>query len=378
MLGERAVVGDVDPLEPLLAQADRQPAELGRHGQERAEQLQILRRHLRDVDRVRTSSPRSAAATCSATITPARSCASCVEAPRCGVTTTFGRPRMGPDVYGSSGNTSSAAPATCPERSASTSASRSTRSPRAAFTIRTPGLHQRDAVGVDQVPGLGRERSVQGDEVGLQQQVLERCGRDLELAAAIGRHERVEHDDPHPERPRAGGDQLADAAEADDAEHLVGQLHAAEALALPAPLGERGVRLGDVARDREQQAERVLGRGHHVRPGRVGDDDPAPRGSGHVDVVHPGPGPADHLQPAGVLEQVGRDAGRAAHDERVVGADPARERLRQRVQLDVDLELGAQELDSGRRDLLGDEDARHPDAKTSTARAAPAPGRGGR
>ena len=36
-----------------------------------------------------TSSPFSAATTCSAVITPARSCASAVEAPRCGVTTTF-------------------------------------------------------------------------------------------------------------------------------------------------------------------------------------------------------------------------------------------------------------------------------------------------
>ena len=39
---------------------------------------------------VETTPPVSAATTCSAVCTPARSCASVVEAPRCGVTTTFG------------------------------------------------------------------------------------------------------------------------------------------------------------------------------------------------------------------------------------------------------------------------------------------------
>ena len=218
-------------------------------------------------------------------------------------------------------------------------------------------LHQGDPVGVDQVRGLGRERRVQGDEVGLQEQVLERCGRHLQLPAAIGRHERVEHDDAHPERPCAGGDQLADAPEADDAEHLVRQLDAAEALALPAALDQRGVCLGDVAGQREEQPERVLGRRHHVRAGRVGDDDPAAGGRRDVDVVDPRPGPPDHLQPARMLEQLGRDTGRAADDQGVVGADPAGQSLRLREQVDVDLELLTQQLDPGGGDLLGDQHA---------------------
>ena len=41
---------------------------------------------------VETTPPVSAATTCSAVCTPARSCASVVDAPRCGVTTTFGYP----------------------------------------------------------------------------------------------------------------------------------------------------------------------------------------------------------------------------------------------------------------------------------------------
>ncbi len=86
-----------------------------------------------------TRPPSSAATTCSATITPARSCASSVEAARCGVTTTFGAASSGPE-YGSAEKTSIAAPATLPDSSAAISAGSSTSSPRAAFTMRTPSF----------------------------------------------------------------------------------------------------------------------------------------------------------------------------------------------------------------------------------------------
>ena len=85
-----------------------------------------------------TTPPVSAAVTCSAVTTPARSCASSVEAPRWGVTTTSSRSRIGWSVKGSSGKTSSAAPATLPDSRPSMSASRSISSPRAQLMIRTP------------------------------------------------------------------------------------------------------------------------------------------------------------------------------------------------------------------------------------------------
>ena len=67
---------------------------------------------------VETTPPVSAATTCSAVCTPARSCASVVEAARCGVTTTLGYENSGWSVIGSWLKTSSAAPATLPESSA--------------------------------------------------------------------------------------------------------------------------------------------------------------------------------------------------------------------------------------------------------------------
>ncbi len=59
-----------------------------------------------------TNSPSRASFTDRATARPALSCASRVEAPRCGVTTTPGRPKSGLSVVGSVAKTSMPAPAT--------------------------------------------------------------------------------------------------------------------------------------------------------------------------------------------------------------------------------------------------------------------------
>ena len=67
-------------------------------------------------------------------------CASVVDAPRCGVETKLGVPNSGEAVAGSSTNTSSAAPAIWPESSPAFSAASSISPPRAQLMMRTPGL----------------------------------------------------------------------------------------------------------------------------------------------------------------------------------------------------------------------------------------------
>ena len=62
----------------------------------------------------------------------------------------------------------------------------------------------------------------------------------------------------------------------------------------------------------------MLGGGDDRRLWRVGDDDPALGGGREVDVVHPHSRPADGPEPVGALDQVGRQAGGAADDDRVV------------------------------------------------------------
>ena len=99
---------------------------------------------------------------------------------------------------------------------------------------------------------------------------------------------------------------------------LLGELDAAPARALPAPLLERRVRLRDVARERDEQADGVLGGRDDVRLGRVRDDDPAPRRRVDVDVVDADARAADHLQLVGALDQVGGQLRRRADHDRVV------------------------------------------------------------
>ena len=87
-----------------------------------------------------TNSPARALSTLAATSVPARSCASAVEAPRCGVTTTSGRSNRGLSVHGSVVNTSKPAPRMCPDRMASARACSLTSPPRAALMMICPFL----------------------------------------------------------------------------------------------------------------------------------------------------------------------------------------------------------------------------------------------
>ncbi len=94
---------------------------------------------------------------------------------------------------------------------------------RAACRVDEEGrrLHACERLGVDQPARLGRERTVQRDDVGAREQLLERQIARAELrldrlvgaaAAAVG--------DLHAEGGAAAGDGASDLAEADDAEQL--------------------------------------------------------------------------------------------------------------------------------------------------------------
>ena len=180
---------------------------------------------------------------------------------------------------------------------------------------------------------------------------------DAELAVALGRDERVEGEHLHPERAGPLGDELADAAEAEDAERLLVHLHPAEPAALPLAALQRRVCLRDVARLREHHRDRVLGRRDDVRLRRVRDDDALLGGRRHVDVVDADPGAADHLQALRALDHVGRQLrGRADHDRVVVG-DRAGQLLLRHVGAHVHVEVLAQQIDAGVGDLLLYEDA---------------------
>jgi hypothetical protein len=101
----------------------------------------------------------------------------------------------------------------------------------------------------------------------------------------------------------------------------------------------------------------VLGGRQGVRARGVADDDAAAGRRRDVDVVDAGAGAADDLQAVGAGDQVGRDLGRAADDDRVVVGDVVGDLLGAPVQLDVDREVLGEQGDARGGDLLADEDA---------------------
>ena len=159
-----------------------------------------------------------------------------------------------------------------------------------------------------------------GEEVGLGDELVERQQLDVHLPRPLGGDERVVGDEAHAERRRPLGDELADAAEADDAERLVGQLDALPPAALPAAGLQRGVGLGDVAGLGQEQRHGVLGRRDDVGLRGVHHHDARGGGGVDVDVVEPDAGPADDDQLGAGLEHLGGDVGGRA-DDQGVGAD---------------------------------------------------------
>ena len=121
--------------------------------------------------------------------------------------------------------------------------------------------HLGDGVGVDEPAGLGRGRHVEREEVALGIEVVQRLGLlHSHLAVAGIGHERVVRHHAHPQPHGALGHQLADVAEADDAQGLARDLDAAELRALPAAVHQGHVGLGDVAGLGQHEGDRVLGR----------------------------------------------------------------------------------------------------------------------
>ena len=219
-------------------------------------------------------------------------------------------------------------------------------------------LHRREGVRVEPVLRLRGDRKVHGHEVGPRVQVTGGLGTvHAQLAKALLRDVGVEGHHAHAEPERSLRHELADAAEAEHAERLLVELHAAELRALPRTAGERLVRLRHLAREREQQGKRVLGGGDHVGLRRVRHDHAALGGGLHVHVVHPHPRAADGLQPVGALEQACIELRGGADQDPVELADAALQLGLVPVDPDLDLEPGvAQQLHAGVTDLLPDED----------------------
>src|SRR5439155_4105857 len=104
--------------------------------------------------------------------------------------------------------------------------------------------HLREGIGSDRMTRLVGQRQAQRQELRHGVYTVLRLGAvHAELAETIGSDERIVGDDSHAETGGAPRDLLPDAAEAQHAERLVGELDAAVRLPLPAALLQRRMRL---------------------------------------------------------------------------------------------------------------------------------------
>ncbi len=162
-------------------------------------------------------------------------------------------------------------------------------------------LHQPTLV--EQVPRAAAAGDVEGDDVELGEELVE-VGDDFHLAVERGLafEERVVAEDVHLHGDRALRHGLPDAAQADDAERLAGQLRALEQALFP--VAGLHVRVGrrNLPGQRVHERQRVLGRRERAGGGGVDDENALGRRGGQVDVVDADARPRNRLEPAWIGE----------------------------------------------------------------------------
>ena len=162
-------------------------------------------------------------------------------------------------------------------------------------------------------------------------------------------------DDLHAEGGHALRDEGTDAAQAHDTQRLLGQLDTRVLAALPLAVLQRGVGLRDVAGAGEDQTAGQLGGGHDVGGRGVDDHHAGLGGGGDVDVVQADAGAGDDLELLRRGDGLGVDLGGGADQDRVHVGDGG-EQLGPVCSVGVpDLEVRAQRVDGGGRQLFSDE-----------------------
>ena len=187
-------------------------------------------------------------------------------------------------------------------------------------------LHLGDAFGIQQIGGFLGFRQVQGDEIGLRQQVLDivHLGDSDFLRALLGQEGVIGHD-LHFQPLRTVGDDRTDVARADQAERLAGDLGPHELRFLPFTGLRGGIGGRNLARHGKHHGNGVFGGGDRVAERRVHHHDPLGRGRGQVHVIHPDTGAPDDLQVIGLGNQIGGRLGGGTDGQTIVIANDFRQ-----------------------------------------------------
>ena len=184
-----------------------------------------------------------------------------------------------------------------------------------------------DVLAAEDIGGLLGIGHMQGDEIGMGEQLLQLDLAHAHLLGLLLGEERIIGHDLHLEALGPVADDAADIARADHAKRLAGQLDPHEAGLLPFALMGRGAGLGNLPRHGEHHRDGVLGGGDHVAKGRVHHDHALLGGRDLVDIVGADPGAADDFQIGRGGEDLFRHLGGRADGEAVIVADAPQERV---------------------------------------------------
>ena len=161
---------------------------------------------------------------------------------------------------------------------------------------------------------------------------------DAEFRHHLLGHVRVIGNDLHLEPHGPVGDNGADAADADDTQHLAVDLAAHELLLLPFARLHGGGGLGDVAGQGHHHGDSVLGGGGGVAVRRIHNDDAALAGRRHIDIIEADTSPAHDLQVVGQRDDLGVHLGGAADNQAVIGGNNLLQFLGRQAGVDINLQ----------------------------------------
>ena len=193
----------------------------------------------------------------------------------------------------------------------------------------------------------------------LAEQVVQAHQLDAELGGAGGRDVGVVGDQPDVERGEALRDELADLAEADDADGLAVELDAGVGAALPLPgcAGSRP-RQGCAGPWPAAGRRRARRRRRCSTSGALTTITPRAVAAGTSTLSRPTPARATTLSRRAGGQRLGVDLGGRADEQRVRVGERGEQRGPVRPVDVADLDVVAEQRDRGRRELLGEQDDR--------------------
>ena len=247
-------------------------------------------------------SPRKAEMMFLATSVATRTCASTVDAPRCGVAITRSCAsnclKTVSSPIGSWLKTSSATPASrafsersqqrlLVDQAASCAVHQiGTRFEQAQFTGAKQSARAALVIG---------EGGMQRHEICPLQHLFFAVQCHPDLLPLFGRDKGITGDDPHAECLRPLCHLFADLSQADDAEHLAVELDAQQAALVPPARFDTAVGGGNVSCQREQQRHGMFGDRNRIASGSMHHQHSVPDRGIQIDVVQARPGPPDDL-----------------------------------------------------------------------------------